>query len=111
MSLPCRHIMPVGMDHRGHCCRGDYPARARPCGCAEDATRQSPREVSRWYRLAGTPHGLTELQRLGHERLKASRAGEPPRKITTPRWPELASRFSDENLLDCIRRLHTQHGF
>ncbi|ABQ66557.1 Recombinase [Rhizorhabdus wittichii RW1] len=63
------------------------------------------------YRLAGIPHGRTELQRLGHERLKASRAGEPPRKITTPRWPELASRFTDEDLLACLRRLHEQHGF
>ena len=63
------------------------------------------------YRLAGIPHGRTELQRLGHARLKASRAGEPPRKIATPRWPELLSRFSDEDLLDCLRRLHKQHGF
>ncbi|GAA0298090.1 hypothetical protein GCM10009087_04860 [Sphingomonas oligophenolica] len=63
------------------------------------------------YRLAGIPCGRTELQRLGHERLKAQRRGEPPRKITTPRWPELASRFSDEDLLECLRRLHKQHGF
>lgn len=63
------------------------------------------------YRLAGIPCGRTELQRLGHARLKASRAGEPPRKIATPRWPELLSRFSDEDLLDCLRRLHKQHGF
>jgi hypothetical protein len=63
------------------------------------------------YRLAGIPHGRTELQRLGHERLKASRTGELPRKITTPRWPDLASRFSDDELLECLRRLHKQHGF
>jgi len=63
------------------------------------------------YRLAGLPFGRTELQRLGHERLKAKREGEPPRKITTPRWPELASRFSDDDLLECLRRLHKQHGF
>lgn len=63
------------------------------------------------YRLAGLPFGRTELQRLGHERLKARRQGMPPRKITTPRWPNLASRFSDEDLLECLRRLHKQHGF
>lgn len=63
------------------------------------------------YRLAGLPYGRTELQRLGHERLKASRVGEPPRKITTPRWPELASRFSDGDLLECLRRLHKQYGY
>lgn len=63
------------------------------------------------YRLAGIPHGRTELQRLGHERLKAARIGQPPRKISTPRWPELASRFSDEDLVECLRRLHRQHGF
>jgi hypothetical protein len=63
------------------------------------------------YRLAGIPYGRTELQRLGHERLRASRAGEPPRKISRPRWSELASRFSDDDLLECLRRLHKQYGF
>lgn len=63
------------------------------------------------YRLAGIPYGRTELQRLGHERLKDRRSGQPPRKITTPRWPQLASRFTDEALLECLRRLHKQHGY
>jgi len=63
------------------------------------------------YRLAGIPYGRTELQRLGIERLKASRAGQPPRKITTPRWPELASRFSDQDLIQCLRRLRKEHGY
>lgn len=63
------------------------------------------------YRLAGLPFGRTELQRLGNERLKARREGMPPRHITTPRWPELASRFSEEDLLECLRRLHKQYGF
>lgn len=63
------------------------------------------------YRLAGLPSGRTELQRLGHERLKAKRKGEPPRKITTPRWPTLLSRFTDDDLLECLRRLHKQHGY
>lgn len=63
------------------------------------------------YRLAGLPFGRTEVQRLGNERLKARREGMPPRHITTPRWPELASRFSDEDLLECLRRLHKQYGF
>ncbi len=63
------------------------------------------------YRLAGVPYGRTELQRLGHERLKARRAGEPPRRIATPRWSELASRFSDDDLIECLRRLHKQHGY
>jgi hypothetical protein len=63
------------------------------------------------YRLAGLPYGRTELQRLGNERLKARREGLPPRKITTPRWPELVSRFSDDDLLKCLRRLHKQYGF
>ncbi len=63
------------------------------------------------YRLAGIPYGRTQLQRLGYARLKASRAGEPPRTIARPRWSELASRFSDEDLIECLRRLHKQHGF
>jgi DNA invertase Pin-like site-specific DNA recombinase len=63
------------------------------------------------YRLAGIPYGRTELQRLGHERLKASRAGEPPRRISRPRWSELASRFSDDDLIECLRRLHKRYGF
>jgi hypothetical protein len=63
------------------------------------------------YKLAGLPHGRTELQRLGHERLKAQRRGESPRKITTPRWPTLVSRFTDDDLLECLRRLHKQHGY
>jgi DNA invertase Pin-like site-specific DNA recombinase len=63
------------------------------------------------YRLAGMPHGRTELQRLGHERLKAQRLGQPVRRITTPRWPGLMSRFSDEDLLECLRRLNKEHGF
>ncbi|RZK02230.1 MAG: recombinase family protein [Novosphingobium sp.] len=63
------------------------------------------------YRLAGLPHGRTELQRLGHDRGKARRSGEPPRKITTPRWPSLASRFSDDDLIACLRRLHKEYGF
>lgn len=63
------------------------------------------------YRLAGIPYGRTELQRLGHERLKARRQGEPTRKITTPRWPTLVSRFSDDDLLECLRRLHKQYGY
>src|SRR3546814_8456292 len=33
------------------------------------------------YRLAGIPCGRTELQRMGHERWKAKRAGETPREI------------------------------
>lgn len=63
------------------------------------------------YKLAGLPHGRTELQRLGHERFKAKRQGEAPRKITTPRWPTLLSRFTDDDLLECLRRLHKQHGY
>jgi len=63
------------------------------------------------YRLAGIPYGRTELQRLGAARLKASRAGEPPRTIARPHWSELASRFSDDDLIECLRRLHKQHGF
>src|SRR3546814_20354611 len=27
------------------------------------------------------------------------------------RWPELASRFSDDDLLECLRRLQKEHGY
>src|SRR3546814_12071936 len=74
--------------------------------------------VHRWalpiyeaYRLAGIPYGRTELQRMGHERWKAKRAGETPRETITRRWPELASRFSDDDLLECLRRLQKEHGY
>jgi len=63
------------------------------------------------YRLAGIPYGRTQLQRLGSARMKASRAGEPPRTIARPRWSELASRFTDEELIECLRRLHKEHGY
>jgi DNA invertase Pin-like site-specific DNA recombinase len=63
------------------------------------------------YRQAGLPYGRTELQRLGHERLKASRQGEPARRAGTSNWSELASRFSDDDLLECLRRLHKENGF
>lgn len=63
------------------------------------------------YRLAGIPYGRTELQRMGHERWKAKRAGETPRETITRRWPELASRFSDDDLHECLRRLQKEHGY
>jgi len=62
------------------------------------------------YRLAGIPHGRTELQRMGHERWMAKRAGETPRETMARRWPELASRFTDDDLLECLRRLQRDHG-
>src|SRR3546814_10417244 len=61
--------------------------------------------------LAGIPYGRTELQRMGHERWKAKRDGETPRETITRRWPELASRFSDDDLLECLRRLQKEHGY
>jgi len=63
------------------------------------------------YRLAGIPYGRTELQRLGSARMKASRTGEPPRTIARPRWSELASRFTDGELIECLRRLHKERGY
>ncbi|WP_137751602.1 recombinase family protein [Sphingopyxis sp. L1A2A] len=63
------------------------------------------------YRLAGIPFGRTELQRMGHERWMAKRAGETPRETIARRWPELASRFSDDDLLECLRRLQKEHGY
>jgi len=63
------------------------------------------------YRLAGLPHRQIELQRLGLERLKAKRAGEPPRKYTMPRWTELKDKYTDEDLFDCLRRLHRLYGY
>lgn len=63
------------------------------------------------YRLAGLPYGRTELQRLGHERQKARRQGNPLGRRSRSHWAELASRFSDDDLLECLRRLHKQHGF
>lgn len=63
------------------------------------------------YRLAGLPYKQGDLQRLGFERLRARRVGEPPRKISLPRWSEVSEKYTDEELLDCLRRLHRAHGY
>lgn len=63
------------------------------------------------YRLAGLPYGRTELRRLGHERLKAARQGKPLRRTPQTRWAELASRFSDDDLIESLRRIHRQYGY
>lgn len=63
------------------------------------------------YREAGIPYRLTELLRLGHDRFKARHAGEPLRKRGPRTWPGPISRFNEEELIGCIRRLHAQHGF
>ncbi|AZS20008.1 recombinase family protein [Caulobacter sp. FWC26] len=63
------------------------------------------------YRLAGLPYKQGDLQRLGLERLRARRAGEPPRRISLPRWSEISERYSDEELLDRLRQLHHKHGY
>jgi DNA invertase Pin-like site-specific DNA recombinase len=68
-------------------------------------------KLSDAYRLAGIPHGRTELQRIGHDRLKAERLGTPLGEIATRRWPALLSRFSDDDLIECLRRLHRKHGY
>jgi DNA invertase Pin-like site-specific DNA recombinase len=63
------------------------------------------------YRLAGLPYKQGDLQRLGFERQRAKRAGEPPRRISLPRWSEVSEKYTDEELLDCLRRLHREHGY
>ncbi len=63
------------------------------------------------YRLAGLPYKQGDLQRLGFERLRARREGDPPRRISLPRWSEISEKYTDEELLDCLRRLHRVHGY
>jgi|GEM_PF-1075075 len=36
---------------------------------------------------------------------------QPPRKITVARRPTLEGRYTDEELLGCLRRLHTRYGY
>src|SRR3546814_1530662 len=48
---------------------------------------------------------------MGQERGRPKRAGETPRETFHRRWPELASRFSDDDLLECLRRLQKEHGY
>lgn len=62
------------------------------------------------YRLAGIPYRLTDLLRSGYDRFKARHVGEPPRKRGPRTWPGPVSRYSDEDLIECIRRLHDRHG-
>src|SRR3546814_6446819 len=57
------------------------------------------------YRLAGIPYGRTELQRMGHERWKAKRAGETPRETITRRWPELARSEEHTSELQSLMRI------
>jgi DNA invertase Pin-like site-specific DNA recombinase len=63
------------------------------------------------YRQAGIPYSITELLRLGYDRFKARNAGKPPRKRGPRTWPGPTSRFSEDDLIGCIRRLHAEHGF
>lgn len=63
------------------------------------------------YRLAGIPYDYAEFKRRGMARTKLQRAEQPPRRVTTPRWPTVDGRYSDFELLDHLRRLHTRHGY
>lgn len=63
------------------------------------------------YRLAGIPYEYIDFKRRGVELGKARRAGGPPRKMTVPKWTSLDGQYSDDQLLDCLRRLHDGHGY
>lgn len=62
------------------------------------------------YRLAGIPYEYLDFKRRGVELGKARRAGKP-RKMTVPKWTSLDGLYSDDQLLDCLRRLHDRHGY
>jgi DNA invertase Pin-like site-specific DNA recombinase len=62
------------------------------------------------YRLAGIPYEYIDFKRRGVELGKARRAGVR-RKVTVPKWPTLDGLYSDDQLLDCLRRLHDDHGY
>ena len=63
------------------------------------------------YRLAGLPYGREKLQRLGLDRLKARRAEGLPCKVTAPRPPGSRSKFSNQDLIECLRRLYKEYGY
>lgn len=67
--------------------------------------------LSNAYQLAGIPYDYIEFKLRGIERIKAKRAELPPRKITVARRPTLEGRYTDEELLDFLRRLHSKHGY
>lgn len=67
--------------------------------------------LSNAYRLASVPYDYTEFKRRGMARTSARRAGLSPRKVTVPRWPTVDGQYSDEELLDRLRRLHDRHGY
>jgi hypothetical protein len=62
------------------------------------------------YRLAGIPYEYIDFKRRGVELGKARRAGVR-RKVTVPKWPTLDGLYSNDQLLDCLRRLHDGHGY
>jgi DNA invertase Pin-like site-specific DNA recombinase len=67
--------------------------------------------LTRAYELAGLPHSLTELQRLGRERRLARGRNEAPQRSKGPRWPALPTKFSDDELIECLRRIHAAFGY
>jgi DNA invertase Pin-like site-specific DNA recombinase len=67
--------------------------------------------LSNAYKLADVPYDYTEFKRRGMARTSARRSGLPPRKVTVPRWPTVDGQYSDEELLDRLRRLHDRHGY
>lgn len=62
------------------------------------------------YRLAGIPCERLELQKLGVARRKALRTRNSAKTEETANWADLPDRFSDENMLECLRKLHHEHG-
>jgi len=63
------------------------------------------------YRLAGIPYEYIDFKRRGVELGMARRAGLPRRKMMVPKWTSVDALYSDEQLLDCLRRLHDRHGY
>ncbi|KQZ29377.1 recombinase family protein [Caulobacter sp. Root1472] len=62
------------------------------------------------YRLAGIPYEYIDFKRRGVELGKVRRAGVR-RKVTVPKWPTLDGLYSNDQLLDCLRRLHDSYGY
>jgi DNA invertase Pin-like site-specific DNA recombinase len=66
--------------------------------------------VTRAYQLAGLPHNLTEILQGAAARSRARARGEPQPAATPPRLPSVTTRFTDEELLDVLRRIHRMYG-
>lgn len=97
------------------CTRDGYVSQKRitadPSVPSASTYRERFGSLARAYELAGLPHSRTELQRAGRERGAARHRGDAIPKQTEPRWPTLPARFTDEELIECLRRLQGTFGY